>query len=531
MTASTTSVNRERHSALAPLRTPAFAAFWTASFVATLLNTVQAVGVAWLLISINDAPTIIAALQTASCLPIILLSFFAGALADSIDRRLVMLGAQIVLLASSALLAVAAIWGHVSVLLILVLATVNGAALAFYGPSAQAALGALVARDKMPAAVGLGSLSLNFSRTIGPAIGGLIVALAGAGPAILVGAIGAVVLCVVICLWKPSASAHALPPEPLLEGIRTGARYITLSPAIIDVLLRTGVFALCAGIILAFPPLVATALLGGGPGTLGLLLAAFGFGAIASAFVSARLRLFLEPNQIALVSGLGMVACLALIGANVHPALTTFAFAASGATWVAFLTPLAVSVQLNAPHWMAGRTAAAFQITLAGGLALGSLVWGALAEQVGVGGSLLCASGALAVLLFQTRSIPLVLGDELEWAPIDDGVLGLPQIPQSLHEGRITVALEYRVPPGEVEEFKAAMQTLRRIRLRDGARRWALLQDLEDGELWMERFEALNWTEHLRRQSRLTVADQALRENALRFSTAPVEPRRFVHHE
>jgi len=490
----------------------------------------QGVGVAWFMMSISDAPTLIASLQTAACLPIIFLSFVAGAYADSVDRRVVMLCAQAAMLATTMLLAAAAFTGLSSPWPILGLAAVQGAALAFYGPAAQAALMSLVPRALVASAVGLGSFSYNFSRTFGPALGGLLIAGFGPAPVIALGAIGSIALCIVLAWWKPATTTAHLPREPLLEGIHTGARFIALSPGVVGVLLRTGLFGVCGSVILAFPPLIATDLLEGGPTTLGALLAAFGAGAIASAFTSARLRQMMSPARVALLSGMIVAVSLIIIGANLGFIATLIAFVGAGGAWVAFLTPMTVSIQMHAPRWMAGRAAAAFQIVLAGGLAMGSPIWGALAQQIGVGGALLSAGALLGLLLLHTRNMPIPVGEEQDAQPLFDHAIILPAVNTPVSTGKIVVMVEYRVPETQAVAFRQAAQALGRQRMRDGARRWGLMQNLEDRELWIERFEAANWTEHLRRMLRPTTADKAVRDHVASFSTLPVAPRSYVQH-
>jgi len=231
----------------------------------------------------------------------------------------------------------------------------------------------------------------------------------------------------------------------------------------------------------------------------------------------------------ALLTGLAVSFSLIIIGANLNLAITLIAFATAGGAWVAFLSPLTVSIQMHAPEWMAGRAAASFQIVLAGGLALGSPFWGALAQHVGIGGAMLGAGSTLALLLVQTRNAPIPTLDDNDATPLHElSTIPRPNISTSIGNGRIVVTNEYRVTHASRDDFRTAAEDLGRIRKRDGARRWMLMQDLEDEDLWVERYESANWTEHLRRLLRPTKADQAVLNKVFRLSAAPIKTRRFI---
>src|SRR5687768_12000516 len=228
--------------ALSPMRYPVFRAVWFASIFANFGALVQSVGAAWLMISIAQSADMVALVQASIALPVMLLSLAAGALADNRDRRLVMLGTQFFMLTVSAALAVVAWAGLITPWLLLMFTFLIGCGSAFNAPAWQASVGDLVPRTELPGAVALNSVGFNIARSVGPAIGGGIVAAAGAAAAFAVNAASYVPLIVVLARWRPPTNPRLLPRETLGVAVAAGLRYVPLSPAIHAVLVRSAAF-------------------------------------------------------------------------------------------------------------------------------------------------------------------------------------------------------------------------------------------------------------------------------------------------
>src|SRR3954453_4206497 len=307
-----------RASTLAPFRHRIFLAIWTASLVSNFGSLIQGVGASWLMTSIAPSADMVALVQAASSLPIMLFSLLAGAAADLWDRRNIMLVAQAAMLLISAALSFLAYLGLVTPWLLLGLTFLLGCGAALYGPAWQSSVGEQVPRDVLPAAVALNSLGFNIARTVGPAIGGSVVAAASAQAAFLLNALSYIGLIVVLLTWKRPAVPSPLPPENVGAAMAAGLRYVRLSPTIRTVLVRSLAFGLCGSAVWALMPLIARDLVGGGPLTYGLLLGAFGAGAVAGALVSTGLRERYAPEGV--VSG----ATLGFAGASVFVAHSPF---------------------------------------------------------------------------------------------------------------------------------------------------------------------------------------------------------------
>jgi MFS family permease len=515
----------DRASALAPFRHGTFRAIWLASLVSNFGGLIQAVGAAWMMTSISSSANMVALVQASSALPIMLFSLASGAIADNFNRRRVMLTAQFFLLAVSAVLAVCAYLGVITPWLLLAFTFVIGCGTALNNPSWQAAVGDMVPRSDLPAAVALNSVGFNLTRSVGPAVGGMIVAAAGAAAAFAANTFSYLALIFVLVRWKPQIAASALPRERFGTAMTAGLRYVAMSPNIAKVLLRSFVFGLTAISILALLPLVARDLVRGGPLVYGVMLGAFGIGAVAGALLSGRLREFLSSEAIVRWAFVGFALCDGLSAISSNPWQTSAAVLVGGACWVLALSLFNVTVQLSTPRWVVGRALSLYQTATFGGMALGSWIWGLLAERYGADTALLAAAvtmiaGALIGLWFALPD-----QTELNLDPLNRWIephIALDLKPRS---GPIAIMIEYIIKEQGVAEFLDAMVDRRRIRRRDGARHWTLMRDLENPQLWMESYQTPTWVEYVRHNQRTTNADAIVGERIRSLHSGTEGPR------
>jgi MFS family permease len=511
---------------LAPLGFPTFRAIWVATLASNFGGLIQAVGAAWLMTSIAPSADMVALVQASVTLPIMLFSLASGAIADSFDRRLVMLAAQGFMLAVSVLLALGAWLGLLTPWLLLSFTFLIGCGTALNNPAWQASVGDIVPRTVLPSAVALNSMGFNITRSVGPAIGGLIVATAGAAAAFAVNALSYLPLMLVLLLrWRPAYPASRLPRETLGMAMGAGVRYVAMSPNLGVVLVRAFAFGVSTVAVLALLPLVARTLVGGGPLTYGLLLGAFGAGAVGGAFLAARLRAALATETVVRLAFAAFALCAATCAASRSLWLSGAGLLLGGAAWVAALSLFNTTVQLSTPRWVVGRSLALYQTATFGGMALGSWLWGVAAEAHGLPAAL-CAS-ALLMLLGGAIGLrfPLPGLVELNLDPLNrfrEPAVAVDLTPRS---GPIAVLIEYRIGGPSLPEFLTVMAERHRIRRRDGARHWALLRDLEDAELWYESYQTPTWTEYIRLNTRPTLADASVGERLRALHRGPEPPR------
>lgn len=521
----TESINHETASPLAPFQYGTFRAIWIASLASNFGGLIQAVGAAWLMTSLTREADMVALVQASTALPIMLFSLASGAVADSFNRRKVMIVAQTFMLIVSAGLTVSAYLGLLSPWLLLTFTFLIGCGTALNNPSWQASVGDIVPRSDLPAAVALNSVNFNLTRSVGPAIGGAIVAAAGAAAAFAVNTVSYLALIVVLGRWKPAVPAASLPREALGSAMGAGLRYVAMSPNIEKVLLRSFVFGLAAISILALLPLVARDLLNGGPLVYGLMLGCFGIGAIGGALVSARLRLRYSVEAIVRGAFLGFALCAVVAAVSPNPWLTGAALMIGGGCWVLALSLFNITVQLSTPRWVVGRALAIYQTATFGGMALGSWVWGVVAEDHGPEAALL-ASGLL-LLIGAAIGLLLALPEEtaLNLDPINrwqEPNLALDLKPRS---GPILIMIEYTIRTEDTAAFLDAMAERSRVRRRNGAHNWALSRDLENPQSWMESYHLPTWVEYRRHNQRTTHADAIVGERIRALHSGEEPPR------
>ncbi len=521
---------RPGSAALQPLTYPVFRTVWIASLASNLGGLIQGVGAAWLMTSLTASADIVALVQASASLPVMIFSLASGAVADTFDRRKVMLAAQLFMLAVSVALALSTYFGVITPWLLLVFTFLIGCGTALNNPSWQASVGEMVPRDHLSAAVALNSVNFNLTRSVGPAIGGIIVATLGASTAFAINALSYLPLTWAIFRWKTSALSTAVPPESLGRAMTSGLRYVAMSPQIEKVLMRGFVFGFSAIVVLALLPLVARDLPSGGPLLYGLLLGCFGLGAVGGAFLGGRAREKWANETVARAAFVGFSAAAAGIALSSSPWLAGLATFVAGACWVVALSMFNVTVQLSTPRWVLGRALALYQTATFGGMALGAWIWGLVAEGYGTPAAFATAAGVLlfGALVGLRWPLPVKPSDNLD--PINRWKAPHVALDLKGRSGPVNVLIEYIVREEDTAAFLDAMNERRRIRRRDGARQWELLRDAEHPEQWMESYHVPTWNDYVRHNQRRTHADSATddRIRALHAGDGPPRVHRML---
>lgn len=516
-------------SVAAPLRHAVFRRIWLASLLSNLGLLIQGVGAAWAMTQMTSSADKVALVQTALMLPIMLISMPAGAIADMYDRRIVALVSLGIALCGATALTVMAWLNLVTPEVLLAFCFIVGSGMALFGPAWQSSVSEQVPSETLPSAVALNGISYNIARSFGPAIGGIVVATAGAVAAFAANAVLYIPLLVVLFLWRRNSEPSRLPRERLNRAIVSGVRYIANSPSIRIVLARTLVTGIIGGSVSALMPLVARDLLHGGAQTYGIMLGAFGMGAVIGALNIAELRKRLSGEAAIRACTLCMAGAITAVALSREPVLTAAALVVAGAVWMAAVALFNIGVQLSAPRWVAGRSLAAFQASIAGGIAMGSWGWGRLTDAAGVETALLVSAGLmfLSPLLGLWLRMPPV-GARNEAAEI----LADPEVRLSLtgRSGPLVVEIEYRVDQESARAFHNVMQEVQLSRQRNGAYGWSIARDIADPELWTERYHCPTWLDYLRQRNRSTQSERALHQRAMDFHLGPdpVRVRRML---
>lgn len=513
----------------APLRIKLFRRIWLASLLSNLGLMIQSVGAAWAMTQMTSAADKVALVQTALMMPIMLISMPAGAVADMYDRRKVGLMSLTIALIGATGLTVLTWSGHVTPNLLLLFCFLIGSGMALFGPAWQASVAEQVPPETLPSAVALNGISYNIARSFGPAIGGIVVAAAGAVAAFAANALCYVPLLIVMYLWRRVTEPSRLPRERLPRAMVSGFRYIANAPSIRIVLGRTLVTGIVGGSISALMPLVARDLLHGGAQTYGIMLGAFGMGAVIGALNIGTIRKYASGETAVRLCAMVMGVAIAIVAVSKMAVITAAALVIAGAVWMLAVALFNIGVQLSAPRWVAGRSLAAFQAAAAGGIGVGSWIWGHLADGIGVEGALLVSGVAMFVspVLGIWMRMPSIEGRDEAGDMLADPEVRLPLTGRS---GPIIVEIEYRVDLNRARTFYRLMQMVQLSRKRNGAYGWSIARDISDPQLWTERYHCPTWNDYLRQRNRATQSERKLHLRAMKFhhGLEPVKIRRML---
>ncbi len=514
-----------------PLRTPAFRNLLIADLVSDVGTFMQSVGAAWLMVSLHAGPLYVALIQTASALPFFVFALPAGALGDIVDRRKLILLAEMWMAGVAIVLSGATITGRITPALLLILTFALSAGDAFESPAWRAVLPELVSKEDLEPAAALNSIEFNFARAIGPALGGIVIAIAGVGTAFLINAVSSLGVILVIAQWKGHVPKRTTPPETLSGATIAGIRYTRYSPALRALLLRSGIVMFFASGLLALLPSVAQSV-NKSPIGYGVLLGCFGFGAILGAMVMQQARARWSAEVV--VSSGVLILGLATVSAGVLRFLPTLAAAmlAGGAAWIVFVSLFNAVILTHTPNWVRARVLAVSMLVFQGAMAAGSATWGALATKASIHAALICAglgtiaSAGLGLFL----KVPDATVDLTPWVHWRMPII-LTEDPAAADAGPILVTIEYHVVPERKALFIRAIYEYGRIRRRDGAYRWGIFRDLENPDLYLEIFLVDSWAEHMRQHERLTIRDRASEEGVFSHVHGTPIVRHLVYTE
>jgi MFS family permease len=473
----------------------------------------------WLMTVLTTSPLLIALMQTAASLPVLFLGLLAGATADIYERRRLLIFWQWWMLASVAVLAVLTFVGVITPWALLVFTFLLNIGSAMNNPAWQAIVPELVPHEQIPNAVTLNAASNNIARALGPALGGLMIAAFAVphrGAAWVFALNSASFAGVIWILWRWRRTPifqSALPAERIAGSVRSGLRYLRYAPDLQGPLIRAFTFTFFVSAVWSLLALVAKRDLHQGAMGYGILNGCLGVGAVVGAMLLARIRQRVDADTLLMATGVYYVATLLVLALVKIPVVVIVALLGAGFAWTATMSTLNVSVQLSVPAWVYARALGVYLMAFQGGLALGSVVWGAIAQRSSTRVSLMCAAVGLAASLPLTRRIHILKGllpdlTPYKWKRPLPGFAATPDP----DDGPVRISVDYRVAPEDYAAFTHAVRALEGVRLRGGAVRWGIYRDAADPEHLNETFIMESWLDFLRSRERMTLADQAIRE-------------------
>jgi MFS family permease len=525
-----TSVEQREPGAFAPLSQAGFRWLWPAVVISYVGVWGQTVGAQWLLVNGPNASVTVSLIQTAATLPMMLFTLPGGVLADRYDRRWILLVVQIyVAIAAGALAVLTAV--HLAsppvVLCFTFLIALGGA---FQQPAWQATLPEVVPRNELGAATRLEMVGVNFGRSVGPALAGVLIAAIGVPWVFILTGATALMLAGSVLTWRRAPQTVAPPTrERFLPALRAGVRYVRNDVTVRRILVRAVMFIAPATILWALIPLVARERLDVSADGYGALFGALGVGAILAALTIGRLRGVMSTNALLLIAGLVYAGVLAILVLVPIFLVALVALVLGGAAWTTVIATLNAELQVVLPAWVRARGLAVYLVAFTGSQAVASVVWGQIASFSGVILAFLIAAVVVAVAAIAGLFLrmPNVRAADAN-ATAFWGDIAVPVELQPT-DGPILVSVEYTVPSADQQAFLDSTGALRRSRLRNGASRWELYRVAESPDVFVEAFAVDSWEEHqAQHRDRLTVADQRVEETTQSFISKPPFSRHLI---
>ncbi|HEX9542957.1 MAG TPA: MFS transporter [Streptosporangiaceae bacterium] len=516
-------------SAWAPLRITAFRELWLAALVSNVGTWMQTVGAQWLLVHQAHAAILVPLVQTAGMLPYVLFGLVGGVLADTFDRRRLLIAVQGGMVVAGAALTVLTAVHQMPPALLLMFTFVLGSGLVLTVPAYQSLVPDLVPRAQVRAASTLTSISVNLARAVGPAVAGLLIARTGVAAVFAINTATFLFYAVVVMAWHPQPGASPEYAERFVSALRAGGRYVRNAPVVRRVLLRAALFLVPGSSLWALLALIASRRLGLGPGGYGLLLGALGAGAVGGAFVLPQARARLSSNALITAASVVYAAALVAVALLRNVVVTLVVLLPAGMAWIAVLASLNAALQLFLPAWVRARGLSVYQMVLFGAQAAGAAGWGVVAGAAGLVPAFLAAAATMAAGAATIRFWPFLDTEDMDRRPVaywPEPQLVVDADPRS---GPVVVQTTYTVSAENEQPFLQAMAQVRRSRLRTGATRWGLFRDGENPRVFVELFVVPSWDEHLRQhRDRLTGTDRQYEDAAKALSDPPARAAHFL---
>ena len=512
-------------SVFSPFKHRVFSVLWLATLISNIGTWMFNVTSGWMMTALSPSPLMVALVQAATALPIFLFALPAGVLGDLFNRRKLLFWTQI-FLAAVLFIFTALLWlGITSPWLLLAFTFSIGVGTAFASPAWQAIVPRLVPRDELASAIVWNGVSMNIARAIGPALGGFVLAAAGAMATVFIDALSYLAVAAALLWWRATATqTDNLPREHLSGALRAGIRFALHSKPLRYTLIRALAFFTCASAYWALLPIVAKETLQGGPDLYGILLTALGLGAVAGAFLLPQLRKRYSANTNLILAILGTAFCLITFALGRHMVFGILAGFIGGVSWIIAVSTLNYSAQVALPDWVRARGLAIFQMAVFGAMAAGSLGWGQVAIVSDLSTSLI-ASGLLALALIPiTHRFTLNLGEHHDHTPSGHWVEPVAATAAAHDSGPVLVTLEYRIADKDRDEFFTLIRELGTIRRRDGAIQWGYFEDIEQRGRFIEMFMAESWIDHLRQHARVSAADKMLQDKIFALHQGTTHP-------
>jgi MFS family permease len=354
----------------------------------------QSVAQGWLVLKITGSGTAVGLVTAMQFLPMLLGGAWGGVIADRFDKRRTLIVSQLALALSATALATVTLTGVVTLWMVFAAAFLTGCATVIDNPTRQAFVIELVGPDRIANAVALNSAMFNAARIVGPAIGGILILVAGTGMCFAYNAISYLAVVVGLAMMRTDELRRSTPVARAKGQVREGLRYVANTPQLRRPLLLVAVVGTFSLNFTVLMPLLARFTFHAGPGTLGLLTSTMGVGSLVGALAAAARA---KPSPTMLV-GSAIALGVFMFGVAIAPTLTTAIplLALAGAATITFLSTANSLLQLTSSTEMRGRVMALYALVFLGSTPIGGPIVGFASQQFGARAGF--AIGAVAAL-------------------------------------------------------------------------------------------------------------------------------------
>ena len=528
-------MNNTKSGSFSPFKSKAFSLIWIATVLSNIGTRMHEIAAGWLMTSLSTDPLMVALVQSASTLPIFLFSLLAGAVADIVSKRALLIVTQVMMAAVAAILTYTVFIGSITPWMLLIFVFVLGTGAAFAAPAKQSIVPLLVPKEDMQSAIALNSAGFNLSRAIGPAIAGIVIVSLGMAVPFAFNSISFLVIIGAFLWWHPRRAKHKLPSEHVPRAMIVGLRYAYYNTQLRETLWRVFAFFISVSAFWSLLPLVVKTELNGDARFFGILVGSIGLGAFIGTFLLPHIKKNAKPEQVIAISCLLLALIFILVASLKIQLLVVFCCLVFGSCWICVLSTLNVSAQLSLPDWVRARGLSIYLMVFFGSMSAGSIMWGTLASYIGISQTLLVSSITLISGVFLTRKLTLSQGQPTDFSHSThwtEPVVVVCSENEKKHineRSPVMVTVEYNINRVDTERFLSLMQQLGQKRRQYGAYSWDVLEESDHPGVYIEYFLDVSWLEHLRHHERVTNKDRELQKQIreLHIGEHPPKVRHF----
>ena len=487
--------------------------------------------------SLGGSTVLISLMATVSALPYTLFTLPAGAFADMIDRKKILLGVQLWHAALAFALAILWMAHLLNPHLILASSFLFSAGFAFGSPAQSSVIAEIASEEELASAYTLAGLQMDVSGIIGPLLSALLLPLAGVSFIFGANGVGFILMFLTILQWKRVKAQSSLPLENFFESLTTAIRYVRYSPGIKILLVRHSVFSFFISIIPSLMPVVGLTELHLTASHLGYLFTSMAVGSVVSgAFIIPWARARYSPQRITTFANLVLLLTFCLMVLVHRPFVFLVVAALSGMGWTLSASELWVASQRAMPDWARGRMNATLVMVSQAATALGGVIWGFTAHHAGVVPTFLGAAVFGVLLMIIVRVVPglqvsidFTKAVSFKSAPVsifsqslDPGRLPAPK------DGPVSITTEFSVDPTRRNQCIELMRDARLIFLRNGAYRWHLYEDLKHPNKFRMEVVVPSWKQHLLQIERMTKNERKVIDDLRALRSDPNPPEEWI---